>query len=563
MDIKQQILKYALQNAVKFNGKANSGAVLGKILAENPKLKDKVKEIKKEIEKIVGEVNRKKLEKQIEELKKIAPELLEEKKKEEKKELPELKNAKNVVMRFEPSPSGPLHIGHAYVLSLNYAYCKKYKGKLILRIADTNPENIDPQAYSMIPEDANWLTMNGISETVVQSDRMKIYYDYAEKLISLEKAYVCTCHQERFKEFSDAMKECPCRNIPKKENIERWRKMFNEFKEGEAALRIKTDIKHKNPALRDFVAMRICDREHARQGTSYRVWPTMNFAVAIDDIEMKVSHTLRGKDHYDNAKKQEYIYKYLNKKPPQNIFLGRINFIDMEVSCSKTRPLIEAKEYSGWDDIRLPFLAALRRRGYKPEALLKFALDMGVNMHDKTISKEEFFKILDSHNRNIIEPIANRYFFVEDPVEIDIKNAPGRMAEVNLHPDFPERGKRVFKTAGRFYVTKDDFEQIKENKLYRLMDCLNFIKKGKEFLFDSLEYEKFKEKGEKIIHWIPVDKSIISVKVLMPDGKIKRGFAEEGIKGLKIGDVCQFERFGFVRLDSIENGKYIFWFIHK
>lgn len=565
MDIKQEILKYALQNAAKFNGKADTNAVLGKLLLENKSLKNRIKEIKKEVEEIVKKVNKKSPEAQIKELKDIAPELLKEKKREEKKELPELKNAKKgkVVMRFEPSPSGPLHIGHAYVLGLNHIYCKKYNGKLILRIADTNPDNIYPLSYSMIPDDAKWLTGNGISETVVQSDRIKIYYKYAEKLIDIEKAYVCTCTQEQFKEFSDAMKECPCRNISKKENIERWRRMFREYLEGDAALRIKTDMKHKNPAIRDFVAMRICGREHARQGALYKVWPTMNFAVAVDDIEMNVTHTLRGKDHYDNAKKQEYIFKYLNKKVPENIFTGRINFIGMEVSCSKTRPLIDAKEYTGWDDIRLPFLAALKRRGYKAEALLQFALDMGVNLHDKTVSRDEFFKILDANNRDILEPIANRYFFVDEPVEIEIKNAPEMKVEINIHPDFAERGKRVFKTSGRFYITKADFDVLKENRIYRLMDCLNFTKKGKEFLFDSLEYKRFKEKGERIIHWLPVDESIVPVKVMMPNATIKKGFAEEGIKNLKIGESCQFERFGFVRLDSIEGERYLFWFGHK
>ncbi len=188
---------------------------------------------------------------------------------------------------------------------------------------------------------------------------------------------------------------------------------------------------------------------------------------------------------------------------------------------------------------------------------------MGVNLHDKTVSKDEFFKILDSNNRDIIEPITNRYFFIDDPVGIDIKNAPAKRVEINLHPDFPERGKRIFKTAGRFYLTKNDFDQLKENKLYRLMDCLNFIKKGREFLFDSLEYEKFKSKGEKIAHWLPVDESILPVKVMMPDATTRKGFAEEGIKRLKIGESCQFERFGFVRLDSIEDDKHIFWFAHK
>ena len=118
-----------------------------------------------------------------------------------------------------------------------------------------------------------------------------------------------------------------------------------------------------------------------------------------------------------------------------------------------------------------------------------------------------------------------------------------------------------FKTKEKFLITKDDFDSLKDKKLYRLMDCLNFTKKGKDFVFDSAEYEKYKDKGEKIMHWLPDDGKNIEVSVLMPDNKKIKGFAEESIKEMGEGDICQFERFGFVRLDSKKNME--FWFGHK
>jgi len=560
------ILKYVLQNAVKYNGKANAGAVIGKILSEKPELKKDVEKLKKDVEKVIKEVSKKKVEEQMKELQKIAPELLEKKEAEEKKLSP-LKNAVKgkVVMRFEPSPSGPLHIGHAYTLGLNYDYCKAYDGTLILRISDTNLDNIDPQSYELIQEDANWLTSNGISEFQIQSDHMEKYYYYAEKLIGIGKAYVCTCTSEEFKEYSDKKEACPHRNLTREQNLDRWKKMFSEYNEGNAALRIKTDIGHKNPAMRDWPAVRIKGLEHGehpRQGKKYRVWPLMNFSVVVDDIESGITHKVQGKDHADNAKKQEYIYNYLNKKIPETIFLGRINFEGMEVSCSKTRRRIEIGEFSGWDDIRLPFLRALKKRGYQPEAFLNYAKDVGPSPTDKTVTAEEFFKQMNAYNRDIIEPISCRYFFVEEPVKIKIKNAPEKICKLHRHPDNPKMGERVFKTKDEFYITKKDFESLKDKKLYRLMDCLNFVKKGKELVFDSLEYEKFREKGEKIMHWLPADKNVKS-KVVMPDSKKTeiKGLAEEGIKELKQGDVCQFERFGFVCLENKKEN--VFWFGHK
>ena len=527
MALKEVIRKYALQNAIKFNGKANAGAVIGKLLSEDPKLKGKIKEINKDIQAVVKEVNKISIKKQIETLKKIAPELLEEKKKVEKKKLPALKKAKKgkVVMRFAPSPSGPMHIGHAYGISLSSEYCRIYDGKLILRIEDTNPENIYEPAYKMLVDDGQWITKGNVKEVIIQSDRLGIYYDYAEKLVDMGKAYVCTCDPDVYRDLMMKSVACPCRDLSSEEQHDRYNKMFSEYKPGEAVLRIKTDINHPNPALRDWAAMRINEHVHPRKGTEFRVWPLMNFSVFVDDVESGMTHIIRAKEHADNAKKQEFLYKYFKKPIPETIFVGRINFTDLRISCSKTRKLIEYGEYSGWDDIKLPFLIALRRRGYQPEAFINYALDVGVTQTDKTSSADEFFKIINHFNKEIIEPVANRYFFIAGPVEVVIEKAPSQEVSLELHPDYPKRGVRKFKTGERFYVSADDLKGFKANKLIRLMDCLNFKKKVKKFVFDSLEYEKFKGKSDIIIHWLPVSKDLVNVELCMPDGKVRKGLA--------------------------------------
>ena len=215
------ILKYALQNAIRFNGKANPNAVIGKIVQENPSLKSKIPEIKKSLDKIIKEIESLSVEEQIKNLSEIAPELLEEKVHEKRQGLPPLKNAikGKVIMRFEPSPSGPLHIGHAYVLGLNSEYCRMYDGKLILRIGDTNPNNIYEPAYRMIKEDADWVTKGNVSELMIQSDRIEIYYSYMEKLIALGKVYVCKCNVEKYKELLAEGKPCPCRELSNDEQV--------------------------------------------------------------------------------------------------------------------------------------------------------------------------------------------------------------------------------------------------------------------------------------------------------------------------------------------------------
>jgi glutamyl-tRNA synthetase len=401
-NIDKKIRAYALKNAIAYSGRANSGSVLSSLFNEGLE-KSEVKNVMPKINEIIKEISKLSLEEQEKEFEKLS-ELVSERKVREG--LPELPNAeKGVIMRIAPSPSGPLHVMHAVVASYSYLYVKKYGGEFIVRIEDTNPENIYAPAYEMISEEVKWL-FKGEAKVYIQSDRMQIYYDYAEKLIKKNSAYVCTCSQEDFKNFSENKKDCPCRKKSVEKNLEDWKKMFDSkkgFAEGEAVLRFKTTgegMKNKNPAMRDFPLARINESEHPRQGKKYRVWPLMNLAVATDDIEMKMTHIIRGKDHRDNSERQKMIYSALGKEKnfPWCAFIGRTNFKEMALSTSQTRKDIEEKKYSGFDDPRLPFVASLKKRGYKPEAFWKMAEHIGISEVDKVISMKDFFDVLDKFN---------------------------------------------------------------------------------------------------------------------------------------------------------------------
>ena len=575
MTIENSILKYALQNAIKFKGKANPGALVGKILGEDPSLKSQMRELGPKINKIVGEVNAMNLENQTAKLQEIAPELL-EKKVVEKKGLKELEGAEDgkVIMRFAPSPSGPMHIGHAATGSLSSLYAEKYKGKFYLRIEDTNSSNIYVPAYEMIPSEADWLFGN-VEEVIIQSSRIKVYYDYAENLLDMGKIYVCTCSAEKFKEFSDNKKDCPCRSKSKEENIKDWYRMHgkdnsgnvvkDKFIEGEAVGRFKTDMQHKNPAMRDFPIFRINDAEHPKTGKDYRVWPLMNLSVAVDDMEYGMTHIIRAKEHADNAKKQEFIFEAFNKPIPHTYFLGRFKFTDLEISASKTKARIEAGEFDGWDDIRLPFLEALRRRGFSSHCFKKLSTEIGLSSVDKVFTKEEYFKTLAAFNKETIESSSNRFFMIKDPVEIEVTGSEalnGKKVELDLHPD-NKKGGRHFNINSKFLIEQDDFEIIKDGEVVRLIDCVNIKKHGDKFEYVSESYDEFKQVGKKIIHWLPNDKSqLVDVEILMPDKKLIIAVAEKASENIKVDDVVQFERFGFCRLD-LDDGIKRFWFGHK
>jgi len=401
--IKDETIKaYALKNAAEHDGKAVAGSVLSPLFVEGLE-KNKIKEIMPRINKIVSEVNKLSLEEQKNELEKLEKEISHRDVR-NPEELPELPNVPKtgVIMRFRPAPSGPLHVGHIIAIMSSSLYVKKYGGKFYVFVDDTNPEETLKEAYENIRKECDWLFGN-VYEYINSSDRMEAYYKYAQELIGGEKAYVCTCEQEAFKKLADNMKECPCRKLSAKENLGRWNKMLDKsgFKQGEAVLRFKSNIKDPNPAMRDFPLARINEHKHPKQGTKYKVWPLMNLSVACDDVDYGMTHVIRGKDHRDNAERQKRIFRALGKEKqfPWTFFIGRIKFTDLILSKRKIKAAIDSGEFEGYEDVKLPTWASLRKRGYKPEAFAKFITQRGLTEVDKVMSEKDFFEIIDRYNK--------------------------------------------------------------------------------------------------------------------------------------------------------------------
>ena len=171
------------------------------------------------------------------------------------------------------------------------------------------------------------------------------------------------------------------------------------YKEGEAVLRFKSDIDDPNPAMRDFPLARINLHKHPLKKSKYKVWPLMNLSVAIDDIELKMTHIIRGKDHMDNAKRQKMIFDIFNKKFPKTHFIGRIKFTDLILSKRKINELIDKGVFKGEEDERIPSIASLRKRGYKREVFVDFVRERGISEVDKVISEKDFFEALNRFNK--------------------------------------------------------------------------------------------------------------------------------------------------------------------
>ena len=558
IDVRKVALKHALANAVKFGGKARLDAVTSKIFAEIPELRRNAKEVLDIVRQVVDEVNSMDKDQQARLLAEIWPEALTAEKRVEVKRLPPLPGADElggrVVTRFAPNPDFVLHLGSARPAILNYYYAKKmYSGKFILRFEDTDPKTKRPlkEAYDLIREDLKWLNVLW-DEEYIQSQRMEIYYGVAEELIRRGKAYVCTHSQEEIKQFRDQGIPDPCSQLPVEEHMERWEKMLSgEYPEGAAVLRIKTDPAHPNPSVRDWIAFRVLDTEkspHPLVGSKYIVWPTYNFACAVDDHMLGVTHVLRGEEHAVNTLKQNYIYEHMGWKPPISIHFGRMNLEGMILSKSVIKRGLDKKLYASYDDIRLGTLAALRRRGILPEAIWDIVLEVGIKSSTAKISIEK----LHAFNRKYLEPRANRYMFVPEPVrKVELVGLqPPITAEVIVHPSFPERGKRKITLSQPFiYVSEKDLE----DKALRLMGLGNFeVVDGSSLRFLNNDIVFAKENKLQIIQWAPVESSVKATILKAEGNTIQRidGFAEPSTSDLKIGEQIQFVRIGYVKKDQ-------------
>src|SRR3989442_11586288 len=408
--------KYALQNAVLHGGRADAKAVIGKILAEEPALRVKARAIIPEVEAVVREVNALDPDAQRAELESLAPELLERKEARET-ELPPLPGAEDGKggLRLAPYPSGPLHIGNARAFLLNDEYAKRYRGRLILAFDDTigsEEKPILPEAYDQIREGLEWAGID-FHEIVYKSDRIPLHYEWAETLIGTGRTFVCECTAERLQALRKEMKACEHRAQEVDETLAMWRAMLDgQYREGEAVLRLKTDVAHPNPAFRDRVLFRIAEREHPRGGTKYRVWPLLEFSWAVDDHLLGVTHVLRGKDLVMEDAMEVAIWDYLDvQRRPEFIHYGFLFFKEMDLSKSKLARDIREGRLGGVDDPRTWTIQSLRRRGIDPEALRTFILSFGMSLTDVEVSADNLY----AENRKAIDAKANRFFFVTEP----------------------------------------------------------------------------------------------------------------------------------------------------
>jgi len=547
-EVRETARKYALQNAVQHGGRCEMGPVMARMLGERPEWRSSAKALSGLVKEAVAEVNALGPDAQLQELESIDPSLVERQAHERDRGLPDLDNVNGeVVMRFAPGPSGPLHVGHSRAAILNDEYVRRYGGRYILRLEDTDPARVMPEAYDMIREDMDWLGCH-VHEVYEQTDRFEMYYDHARQLLEMGAAYVCRCPQEELRELRADGQACLHRDVLPVVQVDMWDRMLGgSFGPGEASVVVKTDLSDPNPALRDFVALRISDEVHPKTGTKYRVYPLYNYSVAIDDHKMGMTHVLRGKDHLNNTLRQLWVYKYFNWVPPQFHHYGFVSIADTVLKTSHIKASMADGKYTGWDDPRLGTLRALERRGLSPEALRRYWVEASIRPIEISFS----WKTLFAHDRDIHEPTSPRLFFVADPVELAVTSEEPLKGHAPVHPDRPEMGVREVALPGgdgryRVVVPLDDLGRISAAGRFRLKDLGNFEFTGPRevrFVGDDLAILK---QGAPIVHWTTPEG--VPARVHQPDGEGDEGVVEPMALELD-GEFVQFERYGFARLE--------------
>ena len=540
----------AIQNAIEYSGKAAPGSVIGRIMSIRQDLRPHGKILSPLIAKKVAQANKLATDEGLDYLRSIleteAPELLEQRQKQAKRTgLPELLNAEKgkVVLRFAPNPNGPLSFGHARGIIINGEYAKEYDGELILRFDDTDTSVKPPmlEAYDLIQKEAEWLLGFVPHRVVIASDRIEHYYQYVEQMLNGGFGYVCKCSAETFREYRVSMTECPCRAYSNMENLELWQGMLDgSFQPGEAVVRVRTDMALKNPALRDWPALRIQDTEtnpHPRKdiGSRYRVWPLLDFQSAVEDHLQGVTHIIRGKDLMDSTRKQKLLYEHFGWTYPETMYWGRVKVHEWGgFSTSQMRKDIESGLFEGWSDPRLPTIASLSGSGIQSTALRNFWIELGVTQKDIAVPLATLY----SHNIKIIDDDAPRIAFIREPIALTLEGVNETIVELPTHPNTTGLGTRKIQLHDAVvYIEKADLQ----HKTLRLKEFGDFDIEGNTARFVAKE----RTDKRKIVHWTSKNSSVDASLVQVIDGEICRLDGKLESHQLAVNTPVQIERIGY------------------
>ncbi|PKD21606.1 glutamine--tRNA ligase [Salegentibacter salinarum] len=505
--------------------------------------------------------------------------------------------------RFPPEPNGYLHIGHASSICLNFGLGEKYNSPVNLRFDDTNPIKEEQEFVDAIKEDVLWLGFKWEKECYA-SDYFQQLYDWAVEMIKNGEAYVDSQTSEDIAlqkgTPTEPGKESPFRNRSVEENLELFAKMKNgETPERGHVLRAKIDMASTNMLMRDPVMYRCLHKSHHRTKDIWKIYPMYDWAHGESDFIESISHSFCTLEFLPHRELYNWFVEKVSKegelKPKQREFARR-NLSHTVVSKRKLMQLVEKGVVKSWDDPRMPTISGLRRRGYTPNAIRKFADSIGVGKRENMIDVAH----LEFCAREDLNKTAPRVMGVLDPIKLVITNyeeGKEEWLEAENNPEDESAGSREIPFSRELYIEKEDFKESANRKFFRLtlgkeVRLKNaYIIKGEEVVKDSegniteihctydpksksgsgTEESMRKVKGT--LHWVS-SKHALETEIRLydrlfsvenPDGdkekdymefvnpdslEVIKGYVEPSLKSAGIQDKFQFQRIGYFCVDK-------------
>ena len=379
----------------------------------------------------------------------------------------------HVQTRFPPEPNGYLHIGHAKSILLNYGLAQKYGGKFNLRFDDTNPTKEKTEFVESIMDDVKWLGADFEDRLFFASNYFDQMYECAVFLIKKGKAFVCDLTADQIREyrgdFTTPGKESPYRNRSVEENLALFEEMKEgKYQDGEKVLRAKIDMASPNINMRDPVIYRVARMSHHNTGDKWCIYPMYDFAHPIEDAIEHITHSICTLEFEDHRPLYDWVVKECEfENPPRQIEFAKLYLTNVITGKRYIKKLVEDKIVDGWDDPRLVSIAALRRRGYTPEAIKMFVEMVGVSKANSSVD----YAMLEYCIREDLKLKKPRMMAILNPVKLVIDNYPEGQAEMLDVPnnlENPGLGDRKVPFGRELYIEREDFMEEPPKKYFRM-----------------------------------------------------------------------------------------------
>ncbi|XP_058197788.1 glutamate--tRNA ligase, cytoplasmic-like [Rhododendron vialii] len=493
----------------------------------------------------------------------------------------DLKNAVvgKVRLRFAPEPSGYLHIGHSKAALLNQYFAQEFKGKVIVRFDDTNPAKESNDFVVNILKDIETLGIK-YDEVTYTSDYFPKLMKMAEELIIQGKAYVDDTPREQMQKERMDGTESSQGNNSTEGNMKLWKEMSAGSERGlQCCLRGKLDMQDPNKSLRDPVYYRCNPIPHHRVGSSYKIYPTYDFACPIVDALTGVTHALRSSEYHDRNAQYHRIQEDMGLANVEIYEFSRLNFVYTLLSKRKLAWFVDHGTVEGWDDPRFPTVQGIVRRGLTIEALIKFVVYQGASKNLNLMEWDKLWTI----NKKEIDRYCPRHTAVieEGRVMLTLTDGPEKpfVRIIPRHKKFEGAGQKTTTYTRQIWIDSVDAKSISIDEEITLMDWGNAI--VKEIMKDEndcivqltgvLHLEGSVKTTRLKLAWLPETSELVNLSLVEFDYLITKKKVDEGedfldvlnentrketaalgdsnMRNLQHGEVLQLERKGYFRCD--------------